>query len=294
MSDRYAAVHRRLTAYAYLMRLDKPIGALLLLWPTLWALWIAGGGSPQVWNLSVFILGVAIMRAAGCVINDFADRNIDPHVQRTRNRPLATGEVGHGEALILFGCLCAAAFALVLTLNRLTIVYSLAAVLLAVTYPFMKRYTHLPQVHLGVAFGWGIPMSFAAETDTVPVLAWLLLVASILWTVAYDTMYAMVDRADDLKIGMKSTAILFGEADRIIIAVFQVSAVLVLIIVGSKIDRGLFYYAGIVIACGFAAYQQFLIRERREDLCFKAFLNNNWFGAAVFLGIVADYRLAGG
>ncbi len=292
-SKQLDGVRRRLRAYAYLMRLDKPIGALLLLWPTLWALWIAGGGYPNVWNVLVFTLGVMVMRAAGCVINDYADRNIDPHVQRTRHRPLASGEVGAGEALVLFVLLCVVAFGLVLTLNRLTIMYSFAAVLLAVTYPFMKRYTHLPQVHLGVAFGWGIPMSFAAEMEMVPALAWLLLVASIFWTVAYDTMYAMVDRVDDLKIGVKSTAILFGDADRLIIGFFQIAAVLVLILVGSKIDRGSFYYIGLAVASGFALYQQSLIRERRESLCFQAFLNNNWFGAAVLTGIVVDYWSAG-
>jgi len=280
---------QRLLQYAYLMRLHRPIGIFLLLWPALWALWIAGEGSPDPLVLFVFVAGVVLMRSAGCVINDYADRDFDPHVARTRGRPIAAGQVTPRGALILFAVLCLLALGLVLLMNSLTIWLSLVGALLAVTYPFMKRYTHLPQVYLGAAFGWAVPMAFAAQTGEVPRVAWLLFVATILWATAYDTMYGMVDREDDLKIGVKSTAILFGESDRLIIAIIQVVLLLALVLAGQAAGLGLYYYFGLLLATALLVYQQYLIRERRPAACFKAFLNNNWFGAAVFGGIVLEY-----
>jgi 4-hydroxybenzoate polyprenyltransferase len=280
--------------YALLMRLDKPIGAFLLLWPTVWALWIAGAGQPDTQVTLVFVLGVVLMRSAGCVINDYADRDFDPHVKRTENRPIAAGLVSPKEALLLFGVLCLIAFALVLTLNWLTIGLSLVGAVLAAVYPFMKRHTYLPQVFLGLAFGWAVPMAFAAQTGEVPVVAWLLLIATVLWATAYDSMYAMVDRADDIKIGVKSTAILFGDADKIIIGVIQAMLLFTLWTVGSKLELGIYYYLGLAAAAGLAVYQQYLIRARNPALCFKAFLNNNWFGAAVFIGLILHYGFAPG
>lgn len=280
---------QRLLQYAYLMRLHRPIGIFLLLWPALWALWIAGAGSPDPLVLFVFVAGVVLMRSAGCVINDYADRDFDPHVARTRERPIAAGQVTPREALILFAVLCLLALGLVLLMNSLTIWLSLVGGLLAVTYPFMKRYTHLPQVYLGAAFGWAVPMAFAAQTGEVPRVAWLLFVATILWATAYDTMYGMVDREDDLKIGVKSTAILFGESDRLIIAIIQAVLLLALVLAGQAAGLGVYYYFGLLLATTLLVYQQYLIRERRPAACFKAFLNNNWFGAAVFGGIVLDY-----
>jgi len=280
---------QRLLQYAYLMRLHRPIGIFLLLWPALWALWIAGEGSPDPLVVFVFVAGVVLMRSAGCVINDYADRDFDPHVARTRERPIAAGRVTPREALILFTLLCLLALGLVLLMNSLTIWLSLVGALLAVTYPFMKRYTHLPQVYLGAAFGWAVPMAFAAQTGEVPRVAWLLFVATILWATAYDTMYGMVDREDDLKIGVKSTAILFGESDRLIIAIIQVVLLLALVLAGQAAGLGLYYYFGLLLATALLVYQQYLIRERRPAACFKAFLNNNWFGAAVFGGIVLEY-----
>lgn len=275
--------------YAQLMRLDRPIGMFLLLWPTLWALWIAAGGVPRVWVLTVFVLGVILMRSAGCVINDFADRRFDPHVRRTRGRPLARGSVSPREALILFSALCLAAFALVLTLNPLTVWLAPVAVLLAAVYPFMKRYTYLPQVVLGMAFGWAVPMAFAAQTGAVPKVAWLIYIATVLWATAYDTMYAMVDREDDIRIGVKSTAILFGDVDRFIIGVIQVLLLIVLLMVGSRLELGGAYDLGLTAATALAVYQQYLIKDRDPGRCFRAFLNNNWFGLSVFAGIVVHY-----
>ena len=280
---------QRLLQYAYLMRLHRPIGIFLLLWPALWALWIAGEGSPDPLVLFVFVAGVVLMRSAGCVINDYADRDFDPHVARTRGRPIAAGQVTPRGALILFAVLCLLALGLVLLMNSLTIWLSLVGALLAVTYPFMKRYTHLPQVYLGAAFGWAVPMAFAAQTGEVPRVAWLLFVATILWATAYDTMYGMVDREDDLKIGVKSTAILFGESDRLIIAIIQAVLLLALVFAGQAAGLGVYYYFGLLLATALLVYQQYLIRERRPAACFKAFLNNNWFGAAVFGGLVLDY-----
>jgi 4-hydroxybenzoate polyprenyltransferase len=279
----------RLTQYAQLMRLDRPIGIFLLMWPMLWALWIASKGNPNLLVLLVFASGVVLMRSAGCVINDYADRKFDPHVERTRDRPIAAGRVKPKEALALFAALCLTAFGLVLLMNRLTIMLSFAGVVLAALYPFMKRFTHLPQVFLGMAFGWAVPMAFAAQTGEVPKVAWLLFVATVLWATAYDTMYSMVDREDDLKIGVKSTAILFGEADRAIIATIQILLLAALLMVGQTAGLGGYYYFGLLLAAGLALYQQYLIREREPRACFQAFLNNNWFGAAVFTGIFLDY-----
>jgi 4-hydroxybenzoate polyprenyltransferase len=279
----------RLLQYALLMRLHRPIGIYLLLWPTLWALWIAGEGRPDISVVAVFVAGVVLMRSAGCVINDYADRHIDPHVARTRERPLASGKVTPQEALLLFSGLCASAFLLVLLMNRLTIWLSLGGVLLAASYPFMKRYTHLPQVYLGAAFGWAIPMAFAAQADALPKAAWLLYIATVLWATAYDTMYAMVDREDDIKIGVKSTAILFGSADRQLIALIQFLFLLALVLVGQAATLGAYYAFGLLMAAALMFYQQYLIRERVPAACFRAFLNNNWVGLAVFAGIALDY-----
>jgi 4-hydroxybenzoate polyprenyltransferase len=232
---------------------------------------------------------VLLMRSAGCVINDFADRGFDPHVARTRDRPLARGEIAPREALLLFSVLCLAAFALVLTMNRLTVLLSFAGATLAATYPFMKRYTDLPQIYLGLAFGWAVPMAFAAQTGAVPEAAWLLYLANVLWTTAYDTMYAMVDREDDVRIGVRSTAILFGAADRLAIGLLQAAALLLLILLGGRLQLGAAYYAGLAAAAALAVYQQYLIRTRDPGRCFRAFLNNNWFGAAVFIGLALHY-----
>jgi len=281
----------RLNQYALLMRLDKPIGIFLLLWPTLWAIWLASEGRPSPGVFIVFVLGVILMRSAGCVINDYADRKIDPHVERTSERPIASGRVSPQEALLLFIALCLAAFALVLFMNTVTIRLSFVGVVLAGIYPFMKRYTYLPQVFLGLAFGWAVPMVYAAETASVPPLAWLLLTATVIWATAYDTMYAMVDRDDDLKIGVKSTAILFGEADRHIIGVLQAMVLLIMLLVGNQLELGLYYYLGLIIATATAVYQQKLIYHRQRADCLKAFLNNNWFGAAIFAGMLLEYSL---
>jgi 4-hydroxybenzoate polyprenyltransferase len=281
-------LENRLREYALLMRLDKPIGAFLLLWPTLWALWLAGEGQPTQKVVVVFLLGVFLMRSAGCVINDIADRNLDPFVVRTHQRPLAAGRVSVREALWLFIALCLFAFTLVLLMNTLTILLSLVGVMLAASYPFMKRFHHLPQVYLGAAFGWSIPMAFAALTNTVPPLAWLLFLANVVWSVIYDTMYAMVDREDDLQMGVKSAAILFGTQDKRIIARLQVLLIILLMFVGILANLGWAYYGGLFVAAWFALYQQYLIRERRPSECFRAFLNNNWFGLVVFCGILLD------
>ncbi len=279
--------------YWQLTRLNRPIGWLLLLWPTLWALWLAAEGLPRLDLLVIFVLGVIVMRAAGCVINDFADRKIDGHVKRTRQRPLATGKIETREAITLFGVLCLVAFVLVLLTNRLTIMLSIGGLLLAFCYPFMKRYTHLPQVVLGAAFSWGIPMAFAAQTGTVPPQAWLLYTAVVVWTVVYDTFYAMVDRDDDLRIGVKSTAILFGEQDRVITASLQAIVLVTLLMVGQRFAMGWPYYLGLTAGAGLFLYQQYLIRQRQRDDCFKAFLNNSWFGFVVFVGIVMNYAVSG-
>lgn len=290
----YARVDRallkdRARQYLRLMRFDRPIGAMLLLWPTLWALWIAGAGHPRPGLVAIFVVGVFVMRAAGCIINDYADRNFDPHVRRTRERPLAAGQVTAREAMTLFAGLCVLAFGLVLLTNRLTILLSFGGLLLAVTYPFMKRYTYLPQVYLGATFGWSIPMAFAAQAGTIPRVGWLLFIGNVLWATVYDTFYAMVDREDDLRVGVKSTAILFGDADRFMIGVLQGLLIVDLILVGRAAGLGPWYYAGVTGAAGLCVYHQYLVRARDPNQCFRAFLHNNWLGMTVFAGIVAAY-----
>jgi 4-hydroxybenzoate polyprenyltransferase len=271
------------------MRLDKPVGILLLLWPTLWALWIAGEGHPDLDVLIIFIFGVIVMRSTGCVINDLADRNLDRHVQRTRHRPITSGKVKPIEAMGLTTVLLMCALVLVLNLNDLTFKLSLVAVPLAIIYPFMKRFTYLPQVFLGLAFAWAIPMAFAAQTNSIPEIAWLLFITTVLWAVVYDTMYAMVDREDDIKIGVKTTAILFDDADRTIIASVQVLILLSQILAGSKLELGRYYYAGIAIASLLSIYQQYLIKDRIPENCFRAFMNNQWYGMVVFVGLYLHY-----
>lgn len=272
-------------AYCRLMRIDKPIGTLLLLWPTLWALWLAADGVPPVSILVVFVLGVFVMRAAGCVINDFADRKVDGHVKRTQHRPLASGALTSKEAKVAFAVLVLVAFGLVLTMNAMTIWLSFAALALAWTYPFMKRYTHLPQVVLGAAFGWAIPMGWAAVSETLPLSCWLLFFANICWTVAYDTQYAMVDRDDDLKIGVKSTAILFGRYDKLIIGLLQLAALGLLVWVGVLHQLSGAFYWSLLLAGALFIHQQKLIAKRDRDACFQAFLNNNYVGFAIFIGV---------
>lgn len=281
----------KVNAYWRLMRFDKPIGIFLLLWPGLWALWLAGQGHPDVGVVIVIVLGTLLMRAAGCVINDYADRDFDPHVERTRLRPIAAGEVSPREALWLFVALCLVALALVLTMNPLTIALAVPGAFLAASYPFMKRYTHLPQAYLGIAFGWAVPMSFAAQLGYIPGLAWELFAATVIWALIYDTMYAMVDRDDDLKIGVKSTAILFGRHDRLIIGLLQLSMLALLADVGRRAGLGLVFGGGLLAGAGLFVYQQWVIRDRERPQCFRAFLNNHWFGAAVFAGIALDYLL---
>jgi len=276
--------------YLELMRLHRPIGTLLMLWPTLWALWIAAKGVPDLKVLAIFVAGVLVMRSAGCVINDYADRHFDRHVERTRDRPLTAGRVSERAALILFGALCLAALVLVWQLNLLTRWLALGGIVLAVIYPFMKRVTHLPQVVLGAAFGWAVPMAFAAQTGSVPPLGWLVFTTTVLWATVYDTLYAMVDRQDDLALGLKSTAILFGDADRIIIGLLQLMVLVCLLMIAHQAKLGLIFHGSLAVATLLSAYQQYLIRYRERMNCFRAFLNNNWFGLAVFLGIVLDYR----
>lgn len=279
----------RLREYAQLMRLHRPIGIYLLLWPTLWALWLAGNGQPPRGVTLVFVLGVILMRSAGCVMNDIADRDFDPHVARTRDRPLAAGRVSLGEAVGLMAALCLLAFGLVLTQNALTVQLAFIGLALALSYPFMKRIHSLPQFHLGAAFGWAIPMAYAAVTGALPLVCWLLFFGNVLWSVIYDTQYAMVDREDDLKIGVKSTAILFGARDKQIIGYLQLALLIILIGIGLLTGRGWIYYLGLFVAAWLALYQQFLIRDRKPEDCFKAFLNNNAFGLVIFCGLLLDY-----
>lgn len=285
-------LREKLTVYSQLMRLDRPIGILLLLWPTLIALWIAAEGIPDALVLTVFVFGVIIMRSAGCVINDYADRDVDGLVARTMNRPLAIGTATSIEALILFAVLGLAAFGLVLLLNKLTIYLSFVGLALAAIYPFMKRYTYLPQIVLGMAFGWAIPMAFAAQTGTVPEIAWLLFLANVIWATIYDTFYAMVDREDDLLAGIKSTAILFGDDDRTIIAVLQVCLVGILLLMANKLAMGWSVYLAIITVAGLFVYQQKITAARDRAQCLHAFLNNNWVGIALFLGVAIHYSLA--
>ncbi|TSA50535.1 MAG: 4-hydroxybenzoate octaprenyltransferase [Nitrosomonadales bacterium] len=277
--------------YAKLMRLDKPIGILLLLWPTLWALWIAGNGRPNWAAVWIFTLGAVLMRSAGCVMNDYADRHFDPHVERTKHRPLAAGQVSAGEALGLAALLCLGAFILVLFLNRLTLILSFAALFLAATYPYTKRFLSVPQAYLGIAFGFGVPMAFAALTGRVPAIAWLLLLANVFWAVAYDTEYAMVDRDDDISIGIRSSALFFGRFDIAAVMACYALMLMVLGIVGVALALGWPFYAGLGVAAGLMLYHFTLIRGRDRMRCFKAFLHNNWVGAAIFAGIVASYAL---
>jgi len=283
----------RWNAYWRLMRFDRPIGILLLLWPTWWALLLAGGGWPTARNALIFTAGVVIMRAAGCVMNDIADRDFDPHVERTRQRPLASGELQLQQALGLFFVLMAIAFLLVLLTNALTIKLALVGALLASTYPFFKRFTHVPQVVLGIAFGWGITMAFAAETGAVPALAWWLLATNTVWSVIYDTEYAMVDREDDLAVGIKSTAILFGRFDVPAIAVLMVGMVALLALVGAQAGLGWPWYLGLAVAAALFSWQLVAIRRRERDACFRAFMNNNWVGFALFVGLLLHYLAAG-
>lgn len=271
-----------------LVRLDKPIGFFLLLWPTWWALWVAAGGMPSIKNLIIFTLGVVMMRMAGCVINDLADKDFDGEVERTSNRPLATGEISSREALIVFVVLALLAFGLVLLTNRLTVYLSVVGVFLAVTYPLMKRYTYLPQIYLGAAFGWAVPMVFTAETGTFNELTWLLFIATVLWATIYDTMYAMVDRDDDIKLGIKSTAILFGDVDRIAIGILQLTLLWTLYLVGSRMEYGSAYATCLWVTTALMAWHQYQIRNRDREGCFAAFLNNNWVGFAVFVGILFE------
>ena len=281
----------KLPHYARLMRIDKPIGTLLLLWPTLWALWIAAAGWPPLHILVIFIVGTFLMRSAGCVINDYADRDFDGHVERTRTRPLATGVVSPGEALALAAALSAAAFVLVLPLNTLTILLSVPALLLAGSYPFTKRFFAIPQAYLGIAFGFGIPMAFAAVTGTVPATGWLMLLANIFWAVAYDTEYAMVDRPDDLKIDIKTSAITFGRHDVLAVMLCYAATFVLLTVVGALAGLGFAWYAGLVVACAIAGYHYTLIRARDRADCFKAFRHNNWVGGAIFAGLFIDLLL---
>jgi 4-hydroxybenzoate polyprenyltransferase len=279
----------RLEQYSQLIRLNRPIGIYLLLWPTLWALWIAARGIPDMLVLFVFVSGVFLMRSAGCAINDYADRDIDPHVDRTKDRPLAAGRISSKETLVVFASLSITAFILVLFMNSLTIYMSFVGIILAASYPFAKRYHYMPQVHLGAAFGWAAPMAFTAQANEITVVTWLIFMATVLWATAYDTMYAMADRDDDLRIGVKSTAILFGEADKLIIGLLQVLLIFDLILIGTRSDMGLYYYLGLCVASGLAIYQQVLIKDRDKQKCIQAFLNNNWFGFAVFVGIFVDF-----
>ncbi|MAX52412.1 MAG: 4-hydroxybenzoate octaprenyltransferase [Methylophaga sp.] len=284
-------VQRRVMPYIQLMRLDRPIGILLLLWPTLSALWIAAEGLPDITVLVVFILGVILMRSAGCAINDFADREIDGSVWRTQNRPLATGELTARQAIYVFIGMALVAFILVSMLNTLTVWLSLGGVFLAATYPFMKRYTYFPQIYLGMAFGWAIPMAYAAQTNSVPVMAWLLFLANIIWTTMYDTFYAMADREDDLLAGVKSTAVLFGDDDLIIQGMMQVAYIFVMVLIGVQLEMSFIFYLGLCVAGGLFAYQQFLAKDRQPQRCLQAFLNNNWVGLAIFLSLVIHYSI---
>ncbi len=285
------AIARQLTLYEKLMRLDKPIGTLLLLWPTLWALWIASGGHPPWTTVWIFCLGTLLMRSAGCVMNDLADRNFDKHVARTKDRPVTAGLVSVREALWLAALLTVCSFSLVLLLNTLTILLSFAALALAASYPFTKRFLSIPQAYLGVAFGFGIPMGFAAITGYLPALAWWLLAANIFWAIAYDTEYAMVDRNDDVRIGIKTSAITLGRYDVAAVMICYAATLAVLAGVGASLRFGIYYYLGLAVAALFMLYHYVLIRGRSREGCFKAFLHNNWVGGAVFVGIALNYAL---
>jgi 4-hydroxybenzoate polyprenyltransferase len=286
-------VARRIEEYGRLARFDRPIGTWLLLWPTLWALWIAGRGRPDPGVLIVFVVGVVIMRAAGCIINDFADRNIDPHVRRTRDRPLAARRVSPAEALGLFLVLMVAALWLVMRLNRLTIELAVIGAALTASYPFVKRFFPLPQLYLGLSFGgWSIPMAFAAQLGAVPRVAWVLYIAAVIWAVVYDTQYAMVDRDDDRRVGIQSSALLFADLDRLLIGVLQAIMLVALALAGHDLKLGTWYTAGLAVVAGLFAYQQWLIRRREPAACLRAFLNNNYVGMAIFIGVALHYVYA--
>jgi 4-hydroxybenzoate polyprenyltransferase len=289
MTSLFTAINNKAPDYLALIRFNRPIGTYLLLWPTLWALWLAAEGIPDVKLLIIFTAGTFLMRSAGCAINDYADREIDAYVERTAHRPLATGRISPKQALILSAILCLLAFTLVLFTNLKTILLSFVAVALAACYPFMKRHTHLPQVVLGAAFSWGIPMAFAAQTNALPAPLWLIYLAVVLWTIAYDTFYAMVDRDDDIQIGVKSTAILFGKNDRFITATLQVIVIGLLVLVGFQFNLKVGYFISLIGATALFVYQQYLIQNRNRDACFKAFLNNHWVGAIIFIGIFFSY-----
>ncbi|MEP6485384.1 MAG: 4-hydroxybenzoate octaprenyltransferase [Rudaea sp.] len=291
-------VRERATQYARLARMDRPVGALLLLWPTWWALWLAAQDFPPIGTLMIFTLGVWFMRSAGCVINDFADRDLDPEVKRTRDRPLAAGKVSKREAIAVFSVLIVLAFLLVLLTNKLTIELSVIGAFLAITYPFMKRYTYLPQVYLGCAFGWSIPMAFAAvkggdmkQFVAILPLCGLLFLGNVLFSTIYDTEYAMVDRDDDLRVGAKSTAILFGDADLPIIGVLMITFLFAMLLVAQRGHLHWPYFVGLGVAAGLFAYQQWIMRKRDRDACLAAFRNNNWLGLAIWVGIVMSYAL---
>ena len=279
--------------YGRLMRLHRPIGFWLLLWPTLWAEWIAAEGKPHQAVFLILVIGTLVVRSAGCVINDFADRRIDPHVERTADRPLASGEVAPIEALLLFAALMLIALGLVLTLNKLTVLLALAGAAVTIFYPFTKRFFSAPQFVLGIAFAWGVPMAFAAELGTVPRLGWLLFLAAVVWVIVYDTEYAMADRDDDLRIGVRSTAILFGDLDRVVVGALQLLLLLTLVLVGRDAKLGAWYWGGLVAASACGLYQQVLLKDREPGFCFRAFANNAWVGASVFCGIVLDYLFRG-
>lgn len=284
----------KLRSYAQLTRLDRPIGIWLLLWPVLWALWLSSAGRPDPQVFIVFVLGVILTRSAGCAMNDFADRNFDAHVARTRDRPLVTGQVDPIEAVALCAGLGLIALGLTMTLNRLTQLLTLGGAVLVLTYPFMKRFFPLPQFYLGVAFTWSVPMAFAAQTNAVPRLAWVVFLAGLLWTMAYDTMYAMADRADDRKLGIRSSAILFGDADRFIVGIMQLMSIFALWLAGHELKLGSWYGLGLAFATIFALYEQLLIRQRKPEQCVRAFLNNNYFGMSVFIGIALEYLFRSG
>ena len=277
--------------FIQLTRMDKPIGIYLLLWPTLWALWIAAKGVPSPGILLIFVFGVILTRSAGCVINDFADRKVDGHVKRTEQRPLVSGKISSKEALVFFALLMGISFLLVLCTNATTVWLSFGGLALAASYPFMKRYTYYPQVVLGAAFSWGMPMAFTAQTDSLPAAAWLLYIANLLWTVAYDTYYAMTDRDDDLKIGVKSTAILFGDADRVIILGLQGLSLGCLLLASVQFDLGGWFHLGLLVAAGCYLWEFWYTRNREPQRCFQAFLHNHWAGLAIFVGIVLNYAL---
>lgn len=283
-----ALIRERAPHYWALIRGDKPIGVLLLLWPTWWALFLAARGLPSLKIIIVFTLGVWLTRSAGCIVNDYADRWLDGQVKRTQERPLATGKVSSLEAKVLFCVFMLTAFALVCLTNTLTIYMSVIAVVLAATYPFLKRYTYLPQVYLGIAFGWGIPMAYTAVQGKIPQEAWLLFCANLLWTTAYDTWYAMVDRDDDIRVGAKSTAILFGDADLVALGILYAGFLWAMLLLGRNIPLGANFYISLAVACGFIAYQFYRGKSRKREDCFAAFLNNQWVGLAVFAGIVLD------